>query len=141
MTEEELKKKQAKKERLIADLFTSLFTFIFGGIIFLIYFFSKDRVLLDAINGCSLAAIVIIGVALLVLVARLGAFDTFAYGFKQLWAVFFTKNPRKYSNYSDYLEHKHVERQLKGKFYIPMLFTSIIFIIATIILRIIYSTY
>ena len=141
MTDEELKKKQARRERLIADLFTSILTLIFGGIIFIIYFFVKDRVLLDAINGTSLAAVVIICVALLVWVARLGAFDTFAYGFKQLFAVFFTKNPRKYHSYAEYLEQKRVDREIKGKYYIPMLLTSLVFIIAMIILRIIYSTY
>jgi len=140
MTSEELKKKEEKKKRLKADIITCIITIVIGVVIFLLYYYLRGHHLIDAVNGCSLTAVIIISAALLVLVARLGAFDTFVYGFKQLGAVFFTKNPRKYNNMGEYVQQKNIERQSKGKYYIPMLIASAPFVIATVVLQIIYSS-
>ena len=140
MTNEELKQKEERRKRLKADIFTGIITLVIGSIIFVVYYFVRGQHLIDAVNGCSLAAAIIICASLLVLVSRLGAFDTFVYGFKQLGAVFFSKNPRKYNNMAEYVQQKNIDRQQKGRYYIPMLITSLAFIIATVVLQIVYNS-
>ena len=83
--------------------------------------------------------VVIFSIAILIILSRFGAFDTFAYGFKQLGAMMFSKNPAKYDDMIDYRNKKNEERKSKPKYYFAMLIVGVIFLIATIVLQIIFN--
>ena len=53
---------------------------VFGGIIFCLYFFLKGQTLKNAIDASTIAGVALIGGGLMVIITRLGAFDTFAFG-------------------------------------------------------------
>ena len=95
---------------------------------------------IDAVNGSTLTTIVLFSATILSILARLGAFDTFAYGFLQLGHAMFSKNPRKYNSMSDYKQAKYDARKEKRNYYIPMLIVTGLFAIAVIVLEIIYHT-
>lgn len=70
---------------------------------------------------------------LLVLVIYLGAFDTFAYGFKRIFN-------RTNGKYNDLVEYENVmkEKRSKNKFiFVPYLVVGVLFILVSIILFII----
>lgn len=142
--DEEVKQKLAekarKKELLIADLITAAIALIIGVFVFLLYFFLKGMKLIDAVDGATLAGAIVFGVAILMLLAKLGAFDTFAYGFKQLGSMMFTKTPSKYNDMATYKKEKMEARKKSGNYYIPVLIISGLFFVAVLILYIIFKT-
>lgn len=138
--DEKLIAKQKQKEKIIFNLVVSLVTFAIGSIIFIIYFFAMGHRFIDAVNGATLTTIILFSMSILSLLARLGAFDTFAYGFMQVGAMMFSNNPRKYNSMSDYKQAKSEKRKEKLKVYIPMLIVTFLFVIAVVVLEIIYHT-
>lgn len=138
MDQREYLEKQKKRQIFIADIITFVISFLIGVAIFLIYFLVKGIHLLHALNAVTIAGVVLFCVSILVLLNRFGAFDTFVYGFKQMGSTMFTKNPTKYNNMADYKIAKAEERKTKGKYYIPIMIAAAIFLVATLILEIIY---
>ena len=131
---------QKRKELIIANIVAAVITFVIGAIIFVIYFFVMGHRFIDAVNGSALTTILLFSATILSILARLGAFDTFAYGFLQLGHVMFSKNPRKYNSMADYKQAKYDARKEKRNYYIPMLIVTGLFAIALIVLEIIYHT-
>ena len=141
MTDEELRQRQKRREDFISYSITAVIALAVGALIFVIYFFAMGARFIDAVNGMALTTVLLIGGALLSLLARLGAFDTFAYGFRQLGhAMFNRNNPHKYDNMADYKQAKYDQRKGKRNSYIAILCVSALFVVALIVLEIIYHT-
>ena len=135
--------KAKKIKRIKEDIITLVISLAVGGIIFLIYFLlNKDRYggISAGCNATILSAIILVSAGVLVWLSRLGAFDTFAYGFKQLGSSIFSKNPRKYNNMVEYKQDKYEKRKEKTNYYLFIILAGLLFGVATLILEIIYHT-
>ena len=118
-------------------ILTFVFSMVFGGIVFCLYFFLKGQTLKDAIDASTIAGVTLIGGGLMVIITRLGAFDTFAFGFKQMFTSMFNKDPNAYNSLADYKLQKYDQRKLKKKTYLMLFLAGLLFILALIILEII----
>ena len=136
--------------RLIAHLIkfkksyiiTTVVSLLVGVGIFLAYYFIQKQTLYGAMNGSGVAGAVLIGVGLLCMVARYGAFDTMSYGFKQLFASLVNREANKYNDMVEYKEEKNKVRESSSKYYLAIMLVSIIFFIVFIALTIYrYSVY
>ena len=79
-------------------------------------------------DAVSTAGAALIFMGLLGLVARLGAFDTMAYGFSKMW------NPR-YRDLVEYTEAKAEKRRRAPLGFMPFIAVGILFLAAGLILR------
>ena len=140
-TLEIIKRREKKRQIIIADLITGGIALAVGALIFLLYFFLnvEGRTLKTACNGCALAAGVLICAGFLVWLNRLGAFDTFAYGFIQLGTMMFGKNPIKRDSLSDYKENRREKRKDKSKYYFVIMIAGGLFLIALAVLEILFN--
>ena len=136
--DERTQKAIKRRQDIVSYLITAAVTLVSGATIFLLYFFLMGHRFIDAVNGMALTSVILIGGALLSLLARLGAFDTFSYGFRQLGHAMFSKNPRKYNNMAEYKQDKYDERKGKRKSYLVVLVVASLFVIALVVLEIIY---
>lgn len=136
--DEKLEKAKRRRENFISYMITAGITLVSGAIIFCLYFFLMGHRFIDAVNGMALTSVLLICGAILTLLARLGAFDTFAYGFRQLGHAMFSNNPRKYNNMAEYKQAKYDARKNKRKSYIVVLIVASLFVIALVVLEIIY---
>lgn len=125
---------------LKAYLLTAFIAFVIGVITFLLVFFFKEKSLSNAIDGCTIAFVGLLGVGGLMWLAELGSFDSLAYGFKQLFTTQFAKKANKYNDYAGYLQEKKAVRAHSPHLYFAFIFTSLIFGIALAILEIILHT-
>lgn len=123
---------------LKAHIITAIISLIIGVGIFLAFFLTK-RTFYGAFNGVTYAAISLLGGGVLYWVAREGFFDMFSYGFKQLGSMMFSKKPNELNNFSEYREYKNEIREKKAKCYLTVIFIGCLFLIATIIMAIIYK--
>ena len=121
-----------------AHIITAIISIIIGTGIFLAFFLTK-RSLYGAFNGVTYAAISLIGGGVLYWVAREGFFDFVSYGFKQLGTMMFSKKANELNNFSVYKEYKNELREKKAKCYITVILVGVLFLIATIIIAIIYK--
>lgn len=71
-------------------------------------------------------------------VSHLGAFDTFAFGFKQLGSMFFAKNPRRDGTYADYKQNKADKRAASSYNFVAVILAGLFMLISVGILEIIY---
>ena len=123
------------RKSYIVTFFVSL---ILGVGIFCLYFFLNGYFVLSALNGVSIATVSIVGMAGLVWVHSQGVFDTFAYGFKQMFSSFFSKNANKYNDMYSYKQIKAEKREHSPRIYFAMLFAAIVFVLAIAALEIVY---
>lgn len=119
---------------------TFLVGLIIGGVIFCLYFFIKGMTLINAINACSISGVSLFGVALIVIITRLGAFDTFSYGFKQMFSSMFGRDPNVYNSLADYKLEKYDQRKKKNASYLMFFLVGLLFFLAVIVLEIILHT-
>ncbi len=138
--QQKIRERQHRKEALILQAITFAIALATGGLIFVIYYFAMGAHFIDAVNGMALTTIILVSAGILSLLARLGAFDTFAYGFKQLATSMFSKNTNKYNNMADYKKQKYDERKLKSKLYIAILVAAAIFAVVLLVLEILYHS-
>lgn len=117
----------------------SAISLIIGAGVFCLVFFLKDQSLMAACNGTSLAGIVLIFLGVISLVNRLGAFDTISFGFRQMGASMFAKDPRSAGNFTDYKEYKNEIRKTRSKGFIAMFCVGVVFMLVYIVLQIILS--
>ena len=95
--------------------------------------------MIAAVDAAAIAAITVLFFGLLVWMAHLGAFDTFAFGFKQLGSMLFAKNPRKDGAYADYRDQKTEKRQNSSYNFVAIIAAGILLCIALLVLDIIYN--
>lgn len=118
-------------------ILTFIFSFLFGVAVFCLYFFLKGQSLKDAIDACSLSGVVLLAAGLLVVIARLGAFDTFSFAFRQTVTSMFSKKPNEYNSLSDYKIAKYDSRKNKKPTQLMFFLSGLIFILAVVVLEII----
>lgn len=132
------------KEKKIKQLKENIITFVIslsvGAIIFCLYFFLKSRTIVDACNASIMAAVILVSLGLLIWLTRLGAFDTFAYGFKQLGHAMFGRSPTKYHDMIEYKQDRYEKRKDKTNYYLFIIIAGLCFGVATLVLEIIYHT-
>lgn len=138
--EKALQEKVKKIQRIKADLITGLISLAIGAAIFCLYFFLSGINLVNACNGAALSGAVLVSAGILILLTRLGAFDTFAYGFMQLGTSMFGKKPCKYNDLVQYKEARNNERKKKTNYYYVIIIAGALFLIALLVLEIIFHT-
>lgn len=119
-------------------ILTGVISFLVGVGIFCLCFFLRGIEIVSAVNAVSYAAIALVASAVLYWVYEQGAFDIFAYGVKQVFSSAFSKNPNKYNDYPAYKADKAAIRAKSAHGYVSILFASIPFVVAIIVLEIIY---
>ena len=125
-----------KKLNLKPYIISGIISLLFGIFIFILFFVILRR---PALDGTAYAAIILISIAGLIWVAREGFFDIFSYGFRQLGSTILSKKPNEYNNYSEYRNFKNEIREKRSKYFISVAIIGGLFLIATIILYIIYK--
>lgn len=126
------------KRHWLFNLLTFIISLVVGGLIFVLYFFLRNRAFIDAVNGASLAAMVVLLSGVLSFLSFLGAFDTFAFGFKQLGSMLFAKDARRDGTYQDYRDAKIEKRHSSSYNFIFIILAGLILLIAVVVLEIIY---
>ena len=121
------------------NLITFIISLIIGGGIFCLMFFLRGQNIVAAVDGAALASILVLFFGLLLFVHHLGAFDTFAFGFKQLGSMFFSKEPRKDGKYQDYRAEKIEKRNNSSYNFIAVIAAGLLMSIAIVVLEIIYK--
>ena len=130
---------QIKKYWLI-NLITLLVSLVVGGGIFCLVFFLKDKNIVAAVDASAISAVSVLCIGLLLWMSHLGAFDTFAFGFKQLGSMIFAKEPRRDGQYQDYRKEKILKRTNSSYNFLAVILAGLLLLIAVIILEIIYKT-
>ena len=120
------------------NLITFIIALVMGVTIFCLFFFLRDRTIVAAIDGVAVGGVSLLFLGLLMLVSHLGAFDTFAFGFKQLGSMLFAKDPKKDGNYHDYKENKAEKRSDSSYNFVMMMAAGLLMLLAVPILEIIY---
>lgn len=133
-----------EKEKIIINwkiyIIAAIIALAIGAGIFCLYFFLNNMTIVAACNGSILAGVALVGIGALIIITRLGAFDTFAYGFMQLGTSMFGRQPKKYSDMIEYKQAKYNERKEKSKYYFAIMIVGALFFIATLVLEIIYHS-
>ncbi len=111
-----------------------------GTGIFCLYFFLNNMTIVAACNASIVAGVSLVGLGALIILARLGTFDTFVYGFMQLGSSMFGRQPKKYNDMVEYKQAKYDERKEKSKYYFAIMIVGALFFIATLVLEIIYHS-
>ena len=93
--------------------------------------------MISAINGVSIAAIVLLGVGGLIFVSFEGFFDIFSFGFKQLGTSMFGKKGNETKDFAGYKEQNRIKREEQPKIFLPIIIAGLVFLLAMIVLRII----
>lgn len=123
-----------------AYLITFIISAAIGLAIFLTYYFIHKSKFIGAMDGSGVASAALAGIAVLIWIGKLGAYDSMSYGFKQMFSSMFGKNPSKYNDFASYKEEKSEQRESGSKLYFATLLVSLIFAIIFIIYFIIYKT-
>ena len=117
---------------------TAIVAFAIGVGIFCLCFFLRGIEIVSALNAVSYAAIGLIAFAILSWIYEQGFFDIFTYGVRQVFTSAFSKQANKYNDYPSYKEDKNAKREKSPKGFVAILFVAIPFVIAIIVLEIIY---
>lgn len=104
--------------------------------IFLGFYLGNNKSMQGALNGTSFSGIILLCLAGLCIIGREGFFDIFAYGFKQMGAMIFTKDPNSLKDFPGYKEDKKNIRKFGSKYYYVIAIVGLLFMIAFVILRI-----
>ena len=130
---------QIKKYWLI-NLITFLISLVVGAGIFCLIFFLRNQTIVAAVDGAAIGSMVVLFLGLLMWVAHLGAFDTFAFGFKQLGSMLFAKDARRDGTFQDYKQNKATKRDNSSYNFVMVIFAGLLLSISIIVLEIIYRT-
>ena len=130
---------QIKKYWLI-NLITFLISIVVGVGIFCLIFFLRNQTIVAAVDGAAIGSVVVLFLGLLMWVAHLGAFDTFAFGFKQLGSMLFAKDARRDGTFQEYKENKATKRDNSSYNFVMVILAGLLLSISIIVLEIIYRT-
>ena len=126
------------RKHWLTNLVTLVISLVVGAVIFCLMFFLRNMTLISAVDGIALATAVVILFGLLMLVNHLGAFDTFAFGFKQLGSMFFARDARRDGDYADYKQNKAETRANSSYNFVAVIAAGLLLLIAVIVLEIVY---
>ena len=130
---------QIKKYWLV-NLITFVASLVIGAGIFCLFFFLRNQTIVAAVDGAAVGAMVVLFLGLLFWMAHLGAFDTFAFGFKQLGSMIFAKDARRDGTYADYREAKKEKRNDSSYNFVSIIIAGLVLSIVLLVLEIIYKT-
>lgn len=122
----------------LTNLITFLVSLAVGSGIFCIAFFTSTRSIIDAINGATLGGLVVLLFGLLMMVSHFGAFDSFVFGFKQLFSLLFSKDPKKNGSFTDYRDERTQKRDASSYNFFATILAGLLLSTAIIVLEIIY---
>ena len=132
---------QQVRKYWIANLITfGVSLMIFAGIFCAVFFTRPVKNIIAAIDGSTIGSIVVLGLGLLMLLAHLGTFDLFAFGFKQMGSMMFAKDARRDGHYADYRADKTVKRNNSAYIFVSVIFAGLLCALSIAILYIIYSS-
>ncbi|MCQ2800389.1 MAG: DUF3899 domain-containing protein [Bacilli bacterium] len=129
---------QIKKYWLI-NLVTFIISLVVGMIIFCLMYFLRGKTLISAVDGIAVGAVSVLFIGLLCWMAHLGAFDTFAFGFKQLGSMLFARDARRDGNYADYRDKKFENRNNSSFNFVAIIAAGLILCLALLVLEIVYN--
>ena len=109
---------------------------VVGLIPFFLVFFING----SALDGVTLATVITLGLGGLMFVAHEGFFDIFAYGFKQMGTAMFSKKANANNDFPGYKEIKRTKREEGPKIFLSVLAAGLLFLIALIVLKIVFFT-
>ena len=114
-------------------------SFLVGATIFLLLFFlSKNKMtLVGALNSSAISFVILFSFAILAFVGSTGMFDSLSYGFSQLGHSMFGKKANQLHDFNEYKQNKNAKRMVTPRFWVAMLFSSIPFGVAIIVLEIV----
>lgn len=134
--------KQPKIDYIKPNLISFAIGVAVGGITFSIFYFLGELNLIRAVDGASLAFAVVLCVGVLIMLSSFGAFDTFAFGFKQLGTMMFNRHdPRNEQTFVDYKKGRRDARNRSTRYYIGLFIASGVWLIAMVVLRILTAMY
>lgn len=113
---------------------------IFGGIFCAVYFTRPVKSIVGAIDGATVGSIVVLVLGLLMLLAHLGTFDLFAFGFKQMGSMLFAKDAKRDGHYQDYRVDKMTKRSNSAYIFVSVIFAGLLCAISILVLEIIYNS-
>ena len=122
----------------LTNLITFLVSLAIGSGIFCIVFFTSTRSIIDAINGATLGGLVVLLFGLLMMVSHFGAFDSFAFGFKQLFSLLFSKDPKKNGSFTDYRDERTQKRDASSYNFFATILAGLLLSTAIIVFEILY---
>lgn len=136
MNEKELEMlRKAKLKEQILFFFIKLgISLVIGTLFFIGLYFGRTRSLIDAVDGFFIGGATMIGVALLSVVTRFGAFDTFAYAFSTLKVKYIPNTKKTYEDLYDYKEKKTEKRENTKYNFLPYLVAGIVLFLVAFIL-------
>lgn len=120
-------------------LITFFISLAIGAGIFCAFFFSGGQTSLSALNGTGFGSVIMLCLAGLIFVSREGFFDFVSYGFKQMGAMLFSKEPSHYNDFPGYKEHKAEQRKSRSHYYVIVIIVSALLLIAYFILRLVFK--
>ena len=124
-------------------IIAGVISFVFGAAVFCLYFFlnrsSLGSDISVASNGTLISGACLFAMGFFLFAGSQGFFDFVSYGFKQLGSQLYAKEANKFNNYPEYIEYKKEVRKTSSKWYISVLIIGTAFILAAIILFIIYK--
>ena len=126
------------RKHWLTNLITFIVSLVVGVSIFLVVFFYEGRSMLAAVNGATLGGLIVLLFGLLMMVTHFGAFDIFVFGFKQLFSMFFSKDPRKDGQYHEYQDKQTQKRNDSSYNFVATILAGLLLSIAIIVLEIIY---
>lgn len=129
------------KSELKVNIILMVVFFLLGIGVFSLYVWvwNNKFSIINCSNGCLIVGAVLFTFSILVLLSRWGTYDTMSYGFHMMGHYIFNANKdRKYSDLIDYKEKKMAARETKGHYYLPILFISLLFLLAAVIFEIIF---
>ena len=94
----------------------------------------------SALDGVALATVILLGFGGLLFVSYEGFFDIFAYGFKQLFTSRFSKKANENNDFPGYKVDKRTKREAAPKIFLSVLAAGVLFLIALIVLKIVFFT-
>ena len=110
---------------------------VIGVGVFLGFFFGQNRTIVASLNGSGIAFAILAASGGLSWLARMGAFDTMSYGFKQMFGSMFGKEANKYNDMAAYKEDKNTKRTSSASVYFSIFAASVPFLIAFVVLEIV----
>ena len=128
------------KKYWLTNLITFLVSIAVGIGLFCLVFFTRERSLIAAIDAATFGSLIVLLFGLLDMVAHFGVFDMFAFGFKQLFSMFFGKDPLKQGHYQDYVSDKTEKRNNSSYNFVSIIAAGLLLSISIIVLEIIYHS-
>ena len=134
---------EKQKFRIKPYIIAAIVSLIIGAGIFCLYFFVKAQTSgYGLIVGCDasfIAGAVVASIAFVMFASSEGFFDFVSYGFKQMGAMLFSKEPSHYNDFPGYKEHKAEQRKSRSHYYVIVIIVSALLLIAYFILRLVFK--